>query len=1339
MLEDPLEPQTTTSLAETPPADPKQADVVRSLVPRWLAAAPAPMGRQPLVPAIAPLPCAAVFADISGFSALMRMFAERGGGGIETLIQIVGDFLGQLLDTVAAWGGDVENLYGDGILAFWPVAATGETATAQAAGCAAELIQRFNNFAAAPGVTLRLRAAVVAGDCFAMQLGGVSDHWLFLLAGECLGAFGPLLDEARSGEVALGPGMRMLLPSASRFMPASRLAQALRRIAVRPLHLPATPRIDSSTARMFLSRPLRHRTSDSSGWVAEFRAVTVLCTGFTGLRCDAPEHLAHLQATVARVQTIVQAHDGAVVRASMSEKGPMILAAFGVPDCAHDDDPSRAVLAATQIVQDGATFGARCTVASGTGFCGVIGNGVRRAFSPAGAAVNQAAKLLTLPGLPAVVCDEATARGGDYRILTQPIDAAELPTGSSPLFAAFLSQGGLGPAAVIGRNREFGALLCHVEALAGPAGRGGIVTIEGEAGIGKNRLAQYLLHRVAGRLPALRCAADPMTGATPLAALAPLFAALFAPEVAAGREAVAAAVADILRYRAIEPAHAALAAPVLPLVPERRPPTLPPADMARAERDVLLALLDARLRDRPALLLIEETHWLDSASWLLIDRAARALPRLLFVLTARPATDPEWRGFEAVLDAPPTERLILQPLNEAEMAEVLQDALDCARIEPRVLAAIGQRARGSPLFAVQLALGLRDRGALVQAHGTCMLREDGGENALQSLPDTLQRTIIARFDRLSEALQVTLKIASIFGGPFSTEALRAMAAVPDPSHARSVIAGLIRAGLLRQVPLSNGDPHGGYDFSQPIAREAIYGVLPFAQRRRLHEEVAHYLEHTSKVTPAPDALLGHHWARADRPAEAIVYWERAGGTALDGGAYREAARAYAEAVQAAERLDAAGSPPPHIAVLRQHLGESLLHSGELLKSRVELQRALAHLGRPMGRNRARDVLALSRYTAQLAWHEMRGRPPVIGGAGSASERHGQLTRIYENLGQVFAHTSDVVGMATCVVAAVHAAQRSGNDAAYSRATGLLALVCLLMGWSGAADRYYAHACRTRPGIDRPHDRLMTSEYLAIYLLAAARLEEAEAELRHMIALAAESGNQRRGLDATSLLTLCLMETGRPLECTPLHAALAADADQYGDPQLRCWVALEQAEIALAAAPDSTAERHLGMAERLLPRLGVHEAVWTFGLLAALHAAQGRTKEALVCARQVTTQATGRKLAIYAQHGMFGAATVLLGALRQSSGFERRELVGETRRAMRQLADFALHMPLARPRGLLMLGQHAVLQGQQRRADRLATRAIAEATRQGRPYHQSIAFPWSPAVSGNALSTDPTRQ
>jgi tetratricopeptide (TPR) repeat protein len=456
----------------------------------------------------------------------------------------------------------------------------------------------------------------------------------------------------------------------------------------------------------------------------------------------------------------------------------------------------------------------------------------------------------------------------------------------------------------------------------------------------------------------------------------------------------------------------------------------------------------------------------------------------------------------------------------------------------------------------------------------------------------------------------------------------------------------------------------------------------------------------------------------------MLYWERAGLSALESGAYREAARAYAEAIQEADRLGRKGLPPGRLVHLHQNLGEALLHSGDLAKSRAELHRALALLGRPLGRGLPREVSALARHSAVLVWRETMG-PRVIGRRGNTDvDRHRQLARVYENLGQVLGHTAEVFGMAACVVAALNAAQQSGDDAAYSRAAGLLALACLLMNWPRMADRYYAHACHTRPSVDRPHDRLMTSEYLAIYLLAAARLGQAEDELRAMIALALESGNQRRGLDAASLLTICLMEAGRPTECAPLQSVLAAKAEQYGDPQLRCWVALEQSQLAFGDRASDAAERHLAMAERLLPRLGVHEAVWTFGLLAALRGLQERRSEALGYARRVMALAAGRKIAVYAQHGIFAAATVSLDALERARGAEARGRAAETRVAMRVVGGFSLRLPMTRPRGLLLLSRHAQLRGQWRRAGRLLALAAAEAAAQGRPYDQAVAFPWT---------------
>jgi tetratricopeptide (TPR) repeat protein len=1304
------------------PTDPS-AELLRSFVPRWLAASPAIRAGPALAPAIVPLPAAALFADISGFSRLTQLFADQGPDGIERLTQIIDDFLGQLLDTVARWGGDVEDLYGDGMLAFWPAEAGGKPFAERAVGCAAELVTRFDGFVAAPGVALRLRAAAVAGDCFALQLGGVSEHWLFLLAGDCLTAFGALLDDAQPGEVALGPGTQDVVPGAPVLIAARELKGMLPSAGAPGAASPPS-QYDPELARSFLPRPLRNRSLAEARWLAEFRTVTMLCAGFSGLRCDDLAALPVLQQMATAMQRIVEAHDGAVIRCSMSEKGPMVMAAFGVPDCAHPDDPSRALLAALQAGQQFAEIGVRCTVASGAAFCGVVGNAVRRAFAPSGAAVNRAAKLLSLSGLPTVVCDDATARGADHRLALRPLPEASLPRGDmvrlfEPSLAAATAERAA-PVATIGREAELAALLRHVDALTGSRREGGVVAIEGEAGIGKAGLVDYLLHLVAPRALALRCVADPMTGATPLAALAPLFASLFAAEIVAGRDAVADAVESILRQRGIDPEHAHLAGPVLPGArpPETGPSReLSPEDAARTQREVLLVLLGERIGARPAVVLVEEAHWLDSASWMLLSRAVRELRDVLFVLTARPPTDAQWPGFEAALDAAPFERLRLTPLGEAEMNAVLANTLGCSRIEGRVLAAINERARGSPLFAVQLALDLRDRGLLTVAHGVCLLDATANEEVLQDLPDTLQRTILARLDRLSEPQQITLKVASVFGQPFPAEALRRVTPIPDLQQAQpAILDDLIRAGLLRA-----GLGEASYDFAQPVAREAVYGVLSFAQRRDLHRAVAHYLQEEAAAAVS-DALLGHHWARAGEAERAMGCWSRAGVTALEGGAYREAARAYGEAVQAAVSLGRGAARRSDIVRLRQNLGEALLHSGDLARSRRELQQALALLGQPLGPGLPRAAAALGRHSAVLVWRETTGRraPAPVGGA---AERHRQLARVYENLGQVLGHTGEVVGMAACVLAALNAAQRGGDDLGYSRAAGLLALVFLLIGWKGMADRYYADACRTRPSSERPHDRLMTAEYIAIYLIAAARLGEAEEELRDMIALATASGNQRRGLDAASLLTLCLFEAGRIPECAPLQATLAATADQYGDPQLRCWVALEQAQLALAARSIDECERHLAVAERLLPRLGVHEAVWTFGLLAALRALQDRTAEACECAVKVTALAARRKIAFYAQHGIFGATAVLIDALGRAGGAEVRALAAPSRAAMRMLGEYSLRLPLTRPRGLLLLGRYARLCGRRRRADRLAARARQEAAAQGRAYELAVAFPW----------------
>src|SRR6185437_10754686 len=107
------------------------------------------------------------------------------------------------------------------------------------------------------------------------------------------------------------------------------------------------------------------------------------------------------------------------------------------------------------------------------------------------------------------------------------------------------------------------------------------------------------------------------------------------------------------------------------------------------------------------------------------------------------------------------------------------------------------------------------------------------------------------------------------------------------------------------------------------------------------------------------------------------------------------------------------------------------------------------------------------------------------------DRIRQAAMAFEGLGQALGHQSKLVGMATATLAALNLSQRIGDTAAYSRAAGLLSLALLLINMPGLAVRYLSHSRHTVPEASRPHDRLMTLEYIALFLIAVGRLSEAE--------------------------------------------------------------------------------------------------------------------------------------------------------------------------------------------------------------------------------------------------------
>ena len=396
-------------------------------VPRWLL--DAAREGAPLQPRIAPMRAAVVFADISGFSRLTRLYQEKGEAGVEELSLIIGDYLGKIIERVFAWGGDVENIYGDALLAFWPETEAGfTTAMTHALGCAADIVGRHDLYEAPGGVVLRIRAAAVAGDLFFAQA-GVSDEFVFMLTGACLLDIEAMLGCALPGQVAASPALRAAFTSVPEFSSAQLLTEQTGG-ARSALPFPDVREPDRDRMlHVFVPATVRRRNQLRPEWLAEFRRLAVLCVGIPDLLCRGSDDLAAIQDAVATIQTLVHRFEGGLIRMSMSDKGPMALIAFGLPDQAHDDDAIRAVRAAQEIVSAlaGKNLPARGTVTFGLAYCGVIGNRDRHTYTAMGDTVNLAAKLLSRAELSSIICDEAImlAAGHRVRLRTDPRRSAE--------------------------------------------------------------------------------------------------------------------------------------------------------------------------------------------------------------------------------------------------------------------------------------------------------------------------------------------------------------------------------------------------------------------------------------------------------------------------------------------------------------------------------------------------------------------------------------------------------------------------------------------------------------------------------------------------------------------------------------------------------------------------------------------------------------------------------------------------------------------------------------------------------------------------------------------------
>jgi class 3 adenylate cyclase len=527
------------------------------------------------------------------------------------------------------------------------------------------------------------------------------------------------------------------------------------------------------------------------------------------------------------VGAAVERHGG------MVEKfiGDAVMAVFGIPRL-HEDDALRAVRAASELRDSLAELSAEIAgdhglplqvrVGLNTGEVFVRSGGSGDSFAT-GNAVNIATRLeqAALPG--EILLGETTYRLVRHAVEGEPVDPVDL--GGALGRASAFRLGGvgdvarpLGTAAFVGRADELAWLQAAFAGVQAER-RSRVVTVLGDAGVGKSRLAREFAATAGPRPLVGRC-------------------------VSYGQGATFLPLAQIVRKAVPERPREAIAALLegdeqAPLVAERVTQLTGQAEGAASTGEIFWAVrrfLDGLARERPLLVVLEDIHWaeptlLDLVEYL--DSWPSEAPLLVLCLARRELLEerPGWGSRDGAL--------ALEPLPEADAGDLVE--LSAEALDEDARKQIVEIAEGNPLFLEQLLAYFAE----------------AGDATVPSVPPTVEALLAARLERLDPAERALLERAAVAGRDFSRGALLTLSPPEELAALDSRLTTLVRRGLVRGL---RGADEDAFRFHHVLIRDVAYAGVTKKARADLHERYGLWLEQRD----GPDEIVGYHLEQAHR-------------------------------------------------------------------------------------------------------------------------------------------------------------------------------------------------------------------------------------------------------------------------------------------------------------------------------------------------------------------------------------------------------------------------------------------------------------------------------------------
>ena len=914
-------------------------------------------------------------------------------------------------------------------------------------------------------------------------------------------------------------------------------------------------------------------------FAAERKLVTVMfadISGFTAIseKMD-PETVRDLMnACFAKLVPIIAKYQGTVDKFI----GDEIMALFGAP-ATHENDPERAVTSALEMMdamqefnkERGLDLGMHFGINTGLVIAGSVGSDERLDYSVMGDAVNLASRLEDLSERGEILVGPDT-----YRLTEKLFSFEALPKirvkGKAEQIQVYrvrgfkaagaqvaLPESGRPGARLIGRDREFASVTQQVEHLLN--GRGHVMAVTGEAGLGKSRLMAEVRDRVLrtgmfgsvqwleGRTISFGQAMSHRPFQDILWQLAGITAACDAKEAwqrleAAVRQVMGGDSAEVLPY---------LASMISLEVPAPHSQRIQFLDAEALRRQIFLVsrrFFETCARKSPLVLVFEDLHWIDGSSASLIEHLmplVKQLP-LLIILVSRPDPDSHAAQLQHLVQRDYAEwysELLLTPLGLKDSGRLAEELLAMQPLAGDIRESILRKAEGNPFFLEEIVRSLIDTGKVTRDPRSGTWRTSDLD-AL-AIPDTVQGLIMARVDRLDKDLRHILRTASVIGRSFFYQVLRSIheADLKLDEH----LASLQQFDFIRE---KSGQPDLEYMFKHAIAQQATYETILLKKRRELHLQVAETLEHLfADRLDEICGLLADHYSRAEVWDKAQHYLLMAGDQAGRIAADAEALTHYQQATEAYQKAFGDQWDPLERASLHRKIGEALFRRGQPAQALEYFQGALRDLGKPLPTTIGQiRFAALRALIGQLAHRCVPWLVAPVDEKPVPAHIREELS-LYEAIGWIDAF-DNYERFFLISLKALNVSERAGFASGVVKGLMGLGTIADLVGFFRIAGWYHRRGHHVAEALNNPLARGLAHIGLALHHICLAEWDTALHHARRASHLCREAGDLHGLGCSLYFAAVSLAYQGNFANALSHSDEMVTLGDDGSDPQVKCW-------------------------------------------------------------------------------------------------------------------------------------------------------------------------------------------